>query len=81
MKVYRDGNALECRNDVNNIKLGASYHPYLRANSFIGKSNWGSDWLFKGFIEELRIYRSEFTAADAKSAASWKSDTRAAYKS
>jgi hypothetical protein len=29
-----------------------------RAEAFIGKSNWGHDAIFRGVIEDFRIYRT-----------------------
>lgn len=60
MKVFKNGQLLDCSNDINNL---AAATPYMnRADAYIGKSNW-NDAVFRGIIEDLKIYGTVLTAA------------------
>lgn len=56
-RVFKNGVLLDCGNYELDQYSGSI--PYMKRNSaYIGKSNWNSDRVFKGVIEDLRVYKT-----------------------
>lgn len=56
--VYRNGNRIDCGAPGRNFNGAVPVTD--RPNSFVGKSNWGHDALFRGVITDLRFYHGRF---------------------
>lgn len=55
IKLYKNGICC-AEHNINNVPLNI-----IRANQYIGKSNWSSDGLFKGAMNDMRIYNRALT--------------------
>jgi hypothetical protein len=54
--IWRNGERAECPRVAGDF---SDRTPWMdRAEAFIGKSNWGHDAIFRGVIEDFRIYRT-----------------------
>ncbi|RRD87883.1 hypothetical protein EII33_12810 [Bacteroides heparinolyticus] len=53
MKLYKNGKLIATKNN------GKAPSKIIRANQYIGRSNWSVDGYFKGAIDDLRIYNRD----------------------
>lgn len=56
MHAYKDGTLVGSMSNPNGLKSA------VRAKSYIAKSNWPADWLYKGLIDELQVSKTARSA-------------------